>query len=274
MSSLHPTALVSPDAQLGDHVVIGPYAVIGPHVRIGARTHVHAHVVLDGHTTLGADCVVFPFASIGTQSQDLKYAGGTTFVEVGDRTTIREFVTINAGTRNGEVTRIGARCYIMAYAHIAHGCQVGNDVIMANNASLAGHVVVEDHAVLGGLCGIHQFVRIGRLAMIGGLSKVTQDCPPFLLIDGNPAVARGINRVGLERRGIPDPSRRKLKRAYRLLYRSGLNTKQAVDRIRSELLPCTEVDDLLNFLISSSQRGIVRGPAAPSGEPDTPAEHK
>lgn len=258
MIVVHPTAVVAPGAEIGDDVQVGPYAVISAHARIGAGTRILSHAVIEGHTTIGRGCTIFPFASLGTQTQDLKYRGGTTYVEIGDNTTIRECVTVNSGTADGEVTRVGARCHIMAYAHVAHGCVVGNEVIMANNASLAGHVFVEEQAVLGGMCGIHQFVRIGRMTMIGGLAKVTQDCPPFMLVDGNPATVRGLNQVALERHHMPAETQAALKKAYRILYRAGLNTSQAVERIRAELSTGIEVDALLRF-IESSERGIVRG---------------
>jgi UDP-N-acetylglucosamine acyltransferase len=257
MTRIHPTAVIGPGAELADEVEVGAYAVISAHARIGAGTRIMPHAFIDGHTTIGKSCTVFPFASVGAQTQDLKYKGGTTFVEIGDSTTVRECVTINSGTADGEVTRVGSRCHIMAYAHIAHGCVVGNDVIMANNASLSGHIVVQDQAVLGGMCGIHQFVKIGRMAIVGGMSKVTQDCPPFMMVDGIPATARGLNQVALERRQVPAESQARLKQAYRILYRQGLNTSQAVQKIRAEVAGCPELDTLLAF-IEGAERGIVR----------------
>lgn len=257
MTTVHPTAIIASGAVLGEEAVVGPYCVIGPNVRLGEGTELMSHVVVDGWTMIGKKCRVFPFASLGTQTQDLKYKGGRTFVEIGDGTTIREYVTINGGTNEGEVNRVGSGCLIMAYCHIAHTCAVGNGVIMANGASLSGHVLVEDQAILGGLCGVHQFVRIGRMAIIGGMSKVTQDCPPFMMIDGNPAVARGLNQVALKRRNVPEETRELLKRAYRLLYREGLTTRNALTRIRAELPGVEEIESLVAF-VEGSERGIVR----------------
>ncbi len=257
MTNIHPTAIIEPGAQLGVEVEIGAYSVIRQGVRIGDRTRIMPHVHLDGETTIGCDCVIFPFASIGTQTQDLKYKGGRTFVEIGDRTTLREYVTVNAGTEEGEVTRVGAGCLLMAYVHVAHKCQVGNGVIISNGTQMAGHVQVEDQAVISGLVAIHQFTRIGRLAMVGGMSRVTQDVPPFMLAEGTPLTIHGINRVGLERRGVPPETQADLKKAFRLLYREGLSTRQALDRIRAELPAKAEVEHLIRF-IETSERGIVK----------------
>jgi len=257
-TTLHPTALVAPGAELDDGVEVGAYSLVGPHVKLGRGTRLMAHVVLDGWTTLGEACTVFPFASIGTQTQDLKFKGGVTFVEIGDRTTLREYVTVNAGTSEGDVTRVGADCHIMAYSHVAHQCVVGNGVIISNAGTLAGHVVVEDHAVIGGLCGVHQFVRIGRLSFLGGCSKVTQDIPPYMMADGNPASIHGLNTVGLQRRGVPDDVRRTLKEAYRILYREKLpTTRAALDKMRTSLPPSAELEHLVAF-VAASERGIAR----------------
>jgi UDP-N-acetylglucosamine acyltransferase len=257
MSCIHPSAVVHEGAQLGVDVEIGPYSVIGPHVRLGDRTRIMPHVFLDGHTTLGVECTVFPFASIGSLTQDLKYRGGTTYVEVGDRTTFREYVTVHSGTADGEVTRVGSGCLIMAYCHVAHGSRVGDRVIMANAASLSGDVLVEDDAVIGGMTGIHQFTRIGRMAMVGGMSRITQDVPPFMLVEGNPAAAHGVNSVKMQRTNIPAETQAVIKKAYRLLYREKLSTRQAVERIRAELPSLPEIQQLLAF-IESSERGILK----------------
>ena len=257
MTSVHSTAIIEPGAELGEDVEIGPYCIIGANVRLGDRARVIAHVYLDGRTTIGADVVIWPFASIGTQTQDLKFKGGVTFVEIGERTTLREYVTVNSGTNEGDITSVGTDCHIMAYSHVAHQCQVGNRVIMSNGSTLAGHVVVEDEAVIAGLCGVHQFVRIGRQSMLGGCSKATQDIPPFMLADGNPAAVHGINAVGLQRRGMTPETRTRIKEAYRLLYRSELSTRQALDRIRAEVAACPEVEHLLAF-ITASERGIAK----------------
>lgn len=257
MTLIHPTAIIEAGAQLGEGVQVGAYSVVGEHVRLGDGTRVMPHVFLDGWTTIGRRCTIFPFASLGTQTQDLKYKGGRTFVEIGDNTTIREYVTVNSGTDEGEVTRVGNDCHIMAYCHVAHGCTVGNGVIMANSATLAGHVVVEDQAVLGGFCGVHQFVRIGRVCILGGLTKITQDCPPYMMIDGNPAKVWGPNSTGLKRRNVPEDSQRILKEAYKILYRQDLSTSQAMEKIEAELTRCPELDHLVNF-IRQSERGIVK----------------
>ncbi len=257
MSSIHPTAVIDSRAQLGAGVTVGPYCVVGPDVTVGDGTRLLGHVFLDGFTVLGAGCTVFPFASIGTQTQDLKFAGGRPGVAIGQRTTLREYVTVNAGTADGEITRVGDDCHLMAHAHVAHGCVVGNGVIFANCATLAGHVILEDQTTIGGLSGVHQFVRIGRLAFIGGCTKVSQDVPPFMLIDGNPAEVRGLNLVGLQRRGVSAESITQLKLAYRLLYRQELSTRQAVERIRAELPMVPEVDQLVRF-IEASERGITK----------------
>lgn len=256
-TEIHPTAIVDSSASLGEGVSVGPYSVIGPHVEIGAHTRVMAHAYLDGHMRLGSNCTIFPFASLGTQTQDLKYRGGTAYVEIGDRTVIREYVTVNSGTEEGEVTRVGNECLLMAYSHVAHGCTVGNEVILANCGTLAGHVVMEDHSILGGLSAVHQFVRIGRLSIIGGCSKITQDCPPFMTIDGHPAKVRGVNRVGLQRHGFNEDSMKCLKAAYRILYREGKSVTQAVENLREELGTDAEIGELIEF-ISHSERGIIK----------------
>ncbi len=256
MRRIHPSAVVDPAAELGDEVEVGPFCVIGPHVRIGDGTRLIAHVVVDGYTTLGRGCTIYPFAAVGTRTQDLKYRGGAPRAEIGDGTTIREYVTVSSATADGDVTRVGARCLLMACCHVAHDCVLGDDVIIANCAGLSGHVVVEDQAVIGGLAGIHQFVRIGTVAMIGGLAKITQDVPPYMLADGHPATVPTINRVGLERRGFSPATIEQLKRAHRLIYREGLNVHQALERIRAELSG-PEIARLVEF-IEQSKRGILR----------------
>ena len=243
---------------MGEGVEIGAYCVIGPNVALGNETVVKSHVCIDGHTTLGSGCTIYPFASLGARTQDLKYRGGAPRVEIGDRTVIREYVTINAATADGDVTRVGNGCLLMAYAHVAHDCILGDEVIIANCGTLAGHVVIEDQAVIGGLCGVHQFVRIGRLCITGGCSKVVRDVPPFMLADGNPLAVHGLNSVGLKRRGVSGEAQRAIKQAYRLLYRSGLTPRQAVERIELEVEPVAEVNQLVEF-VSSSTRGITMG---------------
>jgi len=257
MTSIHPTAVLSEGATLADGVEVGPYCVIGPNVTIGEATKLMAHVVLDGVTTVGRSCHLFPFSCVGTESQDLKFSGARTSVEIGDETTLREYVTVNSGTNEGEVTKVGKGCHIMAYSHIAHACSVGNGVIMANCATLAGDVVIEDQAIIGGLSGVHQFSHIGRLCMVGGCTKVVKDCPPFMIVDGNPATVRGLNLLGLQRKNVKQQVVDQLREAYRLLYRKGLSTSQAVKAIRGELEPCAEVNHLLEF-VEKSERGIVK----------------
>jgi UDP-N-acetylglucosamine acyltransferase len=257
VTQIHPSAVVHEGARLGVDVEIGPYSVVGPHVTLGDRVKLMPHVCLDGHTTLGAECTVFPFASLGSLTQDLKYKGGTTFVEIGERTTIREYVTINSGTADGEITKVGSNCLIMAYCHVAHGSKVGNRVIMANGAALSGDGLVEDDATIGGMTGIHQFTRIGRFAMIGGMSRITQDVPPYMLVEGNPAEARGVNTIKLQRLNVSADVQTALKKAYKILYRDGLSTRQAVEKMRSELPSIPEIEHLLQF-IESSERGIVK----------------
>lgn len=254
---IHPTAIVHPRAQIAEDCEIGPYCVIGEHVTLGAGCRLHSHVVIDGHTTLGARNEIFPFASIGLKTQDLKWRGGLTRTEIGDANTFREYVTVNSATGEGEVTRIGSHNHILAYCHIAHNVTLGNHVIMSNVATLAGHVVVEDHAVIGGLAAVHQFCRIGRMAMIGGCSKVVQDVPPFMMADGNPAVTRTINKVGLDRNGVSAEAQAALKQCFKLLFRDGLTIPNALGRIEQDVPPLPEVRHLIEF-VRASERGISR----------------
>lgn len=257
MATIHPTAIIEPSAELGADVEVGAYAVVGAHVRIGAGTRLLHHAVVEGHTTIGEGCNLFPFCAVGLPTQDLKFKGGISYVEIGDRTTIREYVTVNAATFEGDTTRIGNDCHIMAYAHIAHDCQVGNEVIMANCGTLAGHVIVEDQVILGGLSAVHQFVRLGRLCIIGGCAKVVQDVAPFMMADGNPLRMHAINSIGLKRKGVSHDSQRLLKQAYRILFREGLLVPEALARIRDEIEPTPEVAHLVAF-IDASERGITK----------------
>lgn len=258
MTSIHATALVDKDAILGEGVQIGPYCVIGAFVRIGAGARLMSHVVVDGRTTIGAGCTLFPFACIGTQTQDLKFNGGTTYVEIGERTTLREYVTVNSGTAEGEVTRVGSGCHIMAYCHVAHACRVGNGVIMSNAATLAGEVTVDDHAVIGGLTAVHQFCRIGTLSMVGGCSGVTQDVPPYLMAVGRPAEAVGVNAILLRRKEMTFELRGAIKDVYRILYRRGLNTTQALEVIEKEIPKLPEIESMVRFA-RESKRGLISG---------------
>ena len=255
--SVHPTAIIDPEAEIGADVTIGPYCVIGPAVVLGQGCWLQNHVTLCGPTKIGARNRFHAYCSIGQQSQDLKYAGEPTYLEIGDENTFREFVTVSRATGKENVTRIGNQGNFLAYSHIAHDCDVGDRVIFSNNATLGGHVIVQEYAILGGLTAVHQFCRIGKHAITGGCTKVVQDVPPFMIVDGNPAEVRGVNLVGLERRGFTADTIRALKEAYRILYRAKLNTKQALEELAKTLGETPEVRDLMQF-IGSSQRGIVR----------------
>ena len=254
--AIHPTAVVKAK-DLGEGCEIGPYCVIGEHVVLGPRCRLHSHVVIDGHTRLGAENEIFPFASIGLKTQDLKWAGGLTRTEIGNRNTFRECITINSATGDGEVTVVGDENHILAYSHVAHNVRIGNGVVMSNVATLAGHVVVEDYAVIGGLAAIHQFCRIGRMSIVGGCSKVVQDVPPFMLADGNPAETRTINKVGMERRGVSEEAQAALRQAYKILFREGLTIPNALERIEQKLPDCPEVQHLVQF-VRTSERGISK----------------
>ena len=262
-SLIHPTAVIDPAAQLGDAVSVGPYAVIGANVSIGARTSVGAHCVIDGFTRIGADNQIFPHAALGGAPQDKKYAGEPTRLEIGDRNTIREFCTFNTGTVQDEgVTRIGDDNWIMAYVHIAHDCKLGNNTILANNATLAGHVRVDDWAIIGGLTGVHQYSQVGAHVMAGFASHINQDVPPFMMVDGNPLAVRGLNVEGLRRRGFSPERIAVVKQMHRMLYRNGWTLQAAIDgmqALHAECVPEARVDVqcMLTFLAQST-RGIVR----------------
>jgi len=256
-TQIHPTAVVDPSVQLGEGCNIGPYCVLGAGVVLGDGCWLQNHVTLMGPTRAGARNRFYSFCSIGQQTQDLKYAGEPTYLQIGDDNTFREFVTVNRGTAPGASTRIGSGGNFLAYSHIAHDCVVGDRVIFSNNGTIAGHVEVGDHAVIGGLTAVHQFCRIGAHAITGGCSKIVQDVPPFMIADGNPAAIRGLNKVGLERQGFSEESLKSLKDAYRVLYRSSLNLQQAVERLQAVPEHSPELDRLLEFL-QSSQRGIIR----------------
>jgi len=253
---IHATAIIDPGAAIGDGTEVGPYCVIGPGVVIGAHCVIHNHVSIAGPTKIGDGNTFFPYCSVGQRTQDLKYAGEPTYLEIGDHNSFREFCTLNRGTAPESKTIIGSHGNFLAYSHIAHDCIVGDHVIFSNNATLAGHVIIEDHVVLGGMTGIHQFCRIGRHAITGGCTKIVQDVPPFMIADGNPAEIRGINQVGLERRGFDAEVIRTLREAYKLIYRANLNTKQAVAAIREQIAANPQIDALVTF-IETSKRGIV-----------------
>ncbi|MRR34615.1 acyl-ACP--UDP-N-acetylglucosamine O-acyltransferase [bacterium] len=255
---IHPTAIVHPGAQVADGVEIGPYAIIGEHVRIGRGSKIGAHSVIDGWTAIGEECQIFHFASVGGIPQDLKYKGEETWLRIGNRNVIREFATLQPGTVTGiGETVIGDNNLFMAYCHVAHDCVVGNRVIMANGSTLAGHVVVEDFAILGGLSAVHQFVRIGESAMLSGGAMVVQDVLPYTIASGNRATSAGLNTVGLKRRGFAPEVISGVKKAYRLIFRSGLRLDEAIVRIREEVPMSPEITHFVDFA-EKSERGICR----------------
>ncbi len=256
MAGIHPTAIIEHGAQIASDVEIGPYAVIGAQVEIGAGTRVGAHAVITGHTRIGKRNHIFQFASLGAQPQDKKYAGEPTRLEIGDDNTIREFCTFNTGTVQGlGITRVGNYNWIMSYVHLAHDCVIGNQVVLANNATLAGHVEVGDYAILGGLTAVHQFCKIGAHVITGGGTIVYKDIPPYVMAAGQPAKPHGLNSEGLKRRGFTPETLATLKRAYKILYREGLTLQEALARLDAE--PAPEVAQLTDFL-RKAERGIIR----------------
>jgi len=257
LTNIHPTALVDPDAELGEDVVIGPYAVVQNDVVIGDGSQIASHVLIHAGTRIGKRCRVFKGAVLGTDPQDLKYAGEKTTLEVGDETTIREFCTLNRGSSHRLRTVVGSQSLLMAYVHIAHDCLIGDHVILANAVNMAGHVIIEDFASVGGMTPIHQFVRIGKHAFVGGGLRVPKDVPPYILAAGEPLTYAGINRVGLSRRGFSSETMLSLRRAYKLIYRSDLNTSQAVQKIKETMEITAEIAELLRF-IEASERGIIK----------------
>ena len=258
MKFIHESAIVSPTAQIGEDCYIGAFSTVGDDVILGNAVRLESHVVIDGMTTVGDETRVFPFVSIGLAPQDLKYGGEPTKVEIGKRNHIREFVTIHRGTANGGgLTKIGDDNLLMAQAHIAHDCKLGNEIIMANAATLAGHVEIADKASVGAYSGVHQFCRVGREAFVGGYSVVVKDALPFAISQGNHAKCYGLNRVGMKRRGYSKETIEKLHHAYHLLLSSKLNTSQAVEKIREDISDCAEVIYLVEF-IETSQRGVVK----------------
>lgn len=252
---IHATAIVDPSAEIAADAVIGPYAVIGPRVVIGSGSRIGPHAVLHQDTRLGRDVQVHQGASLGNDPQDLKYAGEHSELIVGDRTVIREFCTVNRGTASHGKTEVGHDCLLMAYSHVAHDCVVGNHVVIANAVNMGGHVIVGDWVIIGGVSAVHQFVRIGAHAIVGGTSAVRKDIPPFVKASGNPLQLFGLNSVGLRRRGFTEELRLELKRAYRLFFQSELNVRQAMERAAAELRPFPEVQQFLSF-IQASDRGI------------------
>lgn len=254
---VHPTAIIHPRAQIGAGCEIGPYCVIGEHVVLGEDCKLHSHVVLDGHTQFGRENEIYPFAVIGKKTQDLKWKGGTTRLQIGDRNVFREGVTVHCATADGGTTRIGSDNLLLTHAHVAHDCVLGNHVIMSGFAGLAGHVVVEDYAILGGYVAVHQFCRIGKLSMMGGCAKVVQDIPPFMMADGNPAEIRTINKVGLERNGVSEKAQSALRQAYKILFREGLTVRNAVAELEKKLPKLEEIRHLVQF-VRASERGISK----------------
>lgn len=262
MSRIHPTAIVDPQAQLDDSVEIGPYTLIGPHVSIGARTRVAGHCVIEGHTHIGQDNRIFQFCSLGAAPQDKKYAGEPTRLTIGHRNTIREFCSFNVGTvQDGGLTSLGDDNWVMAYVHLAHDCHVGHHTILANNTQLAGHVHVGDWVILGGFTGVHQFVKIGAHAMTGIYTALSQDVPPFMMVNGNPAQCHGINSEGLRRRGFGAEQIAVAKQIHKLLYRQGLtlaDARQAIEQLGQSQEAARDFSELTLDFLARAQRGIVR----------------
>lgn len=255
---IHPTAIVHPDAIIGNDVEIGPYAIIGPDVDIGDGTKIGPRVIIEGWTVIGKNNKIYAGAIVGNEPQDLKFKGEKTYLFIGDNNIIREYATISRGTAGGGgETRIGNNCLIMSYVHVGHDCQVGNNVVISHGSGIGGHVVIEDRVVIGGLVGVHQFTKIGRMAMVGAHTMVTKDVPPYIIVDGNPAKPYGINIVGLRRNGLSPELRMEIKRAYKILYRSNLNISQAIEQMEQELAGYEEIDHMLRFL-RSADRGICR----------------
>jgi UDP-N-acetylglucosamine acyltransferase len=254
---VHATAIVDAKAEIGPGTVVGPYCIVEAGVVLGAESWLQHHVTVCGPTVTGARNKFHAYCSIGQQTQDLKYRGEPTYLEIGDENTFREFVTANRSTTSEGKTRIGHRGNYLAYSHIGHDCTVGDAVVFSNNATLAGHVQVGDHAIMGGLTAVHQFCRLGRYAITGGCSKIVQDVPPFMIADGNPAKVRGVNIVGMERSGFPPETIKTIKEAFRLIYRSKYNTGQALEAIQQELPGSPEITQIIEF-IQHSERGIIR----------------
>lgn len=256
-TEIHPTAIVHPWAKLGVGVKLGPYSVVGEHVELGDGCVVGPNVLIEGRTTIGKNNRFFHGATIGTPPQDLKYQGEVSYLEIGDDNTFREFTTVNLATGQGEKTKIGSGCFIMAYAHVAHNCVIGDDVVLANAVNLAGFVTIEDHAIIGGVTPVHQFVRIGKYAFVGGGSRIERDIPPFIKAAGNPTRVYGINTIGLERRGFSPEKRAMIKSMFNVLYRNDLNVSQVLDQLRNGRFEDPERQILVDFL-EASERGITK----------------
>jgi UDP-N-acetylglucosamine acyltransferase len=255
---IHPTAIIDPKADIDSNVDVGPHSIVGANVKIGSGTVIGPHVVIQPYVEIGPDCHIFQYASIGAIPQALKFEGEETYVKIGRGTVIREFVTVNRGTGfGGGITEVGEENFLMAYVHIAHDCKTGRKAILANNATLAGHIVIEDFVTVGGLVAIHQFVRIGNYAYIGGKSAVVKDIPPYVIAAGDRAKLHGLNSVGLKRHGFSQETLSSLKKAYRIIFRIGLTLNEAIERVKAEVGQVPEVNDLIRF-IKSSKRGITR----------------
>ena len=261
-SDIHPSAYIAPTAELGADVQIGPFAYVGAGVRIGAGTVLHHHASVEGNTHLGERCEVFPYASIGAKTQDLKYKGGNPGVRIGDRNVFREYVSVHAATSDGNLTIIGNDNTLLAYCHVAHDCVLGNHIVASNSTGLAGHVIVEDHVTFGAISGVHQFCRIGAYSMISGYAKVVQDVTPFFIADGQPAVIRSLNKVGLERKGFSPEQIDRIKQIYRILFRDGLNRTQALEKLMQH--PSVQTEEFQRILVfaQKSERGLAPGAAA------------
>ena len=255
---IHPTAIVSPKAVIGEGVEIGPYCVVGPLVKIGNGTRLMSHVVLEGHTTIGRGCEIFHGACLGAKPQDKKYRDGESFLEIGDENVIREYVTIHPGTAPGNKTVIGDRNFFMVASHVGHDCRVGNEVTLANESALSGHVVIEDQVVIGGISGVHQFCRVGRLAMVGAMSKVVMDVLPFSVCDGHPAKFCGLNSVGLKRAGYTSKEMLDIKKALKILVATGTKLSTAMDVIRATMKGNAAAQTLVRFC-EAAKRGVCRG---------------
>ena len=258
-STIHPTAILEPGAQLGTEVRIGAYAYVGPKAVLGDRCILHHHANVEGRTVIGRDCEIFPFACIGTKTHDLKYTGGDPGLRIGDRNVFREYVSVHGATKADEDTIVGDDNVLLAYAHIAHDCVVGHHLVMSAQSALAGHVIVEDHVNIGWGVGVHQFCRLGAHVMLGGMSKIVQDVPPYIIADGNPAIARSINKVGLERLGFTPERLDAIKQAFRVFYRAGLNRTQAFEQMHRH--PLGKNADFQHFLsfVERSERGVIAG---------------
>jgi UDP-N-acetylglucosamine acyltransferase len=252
---VHETAIVDPSAELAEGVTVGPYSIIGPNVKIGPGTEIGPHVLIEKDTRIGSGCRIHKGAVLGTDPQDLKYRGEETQLIVGDRTVIREYATLNRGTAARGYTSVGNDCLLMAYTHVAHDCQLGDHVILSNAVNMGGHVTIGDWAIVGGITPIHQFVRIGCHAFVGGASRVAKDIPPYVKAAGSPVQLYGLNSVGLQRRGFSEDVRRELKRAYRLFFASSYNTSQALARAREELRAIPEIEIFLSFF-EETERGV------------------